>query len=279
MFYDTHTHTNFSHDSKQDPEGSCITAIEKGLRGIAFTDHADMWYYNERKTLDHIIASTDAATVFSEKYRGKLKVFRGIEVADAYFDPSVTTELVARIKPDIVIGSIHCLSYAGLEDAYSQMDFSESVMSRERLVGLMDRYFALVTEMAEGHDFDVLAHLTCPFRYVNGKYGRGLTDEEFEKPIKYILDVVIRRKIALEVNTSGLGTALNATMPSETVIRWYRELGGELVTLGSDAHSADRLANGFAETRDMLIRNGFDRAVYYENRERKNYALNDIMGE
>ena len=273
MFYDMHTHTNFSHDSKAEPEDNCLAAIDKGISGIAFTDHADMWYYNERHTLEHIISSTNRAAELREKHAGKLKVFRGIEVADAYFDPSVTAELVERIKPDVVIGSIHCLSYKGLEDAYSQMDFSESAINREKLVGLVERYFELVTDMAENHDFDVLAHLTCPFRYINGKYGRGLADGEFEKPVKHILNTVIRRKIALEINTSGMGTALNSTMPSERIIGWYRELGGELITLGSDAHASERVGNGFSEAREMLLRNGITRGVYYENRKAIPYDL------
>lgn len=273
MLFDTHTHTFFSHDSKQAPEGSCTAAIEKGLGGIAFTDHADMWYFQERKSFDCIVSSTDTAAALGEKYAGKLKVFRGVEVADAYFDRIVTDELIYHVDPDVVIGSIHCLSYKGLEDAYSQMDFSSSAISRDKLVGLVNRYFELVTEMAADHDFDVLAHLTCPFRYINGKYGRGLTDEEFEKPIKTVLDAVIRRKIALEINTSGLGTPLDATMPSELILGWYRELGGELVTLGSDAHAADRVANGFDVAREMLLRNGFTQAVYYENRKAVAYEL------
>lgn len=273
MIFDMHTHTNFSHDSKAEPEDNCLAAISKGISGLAFTDHADMWYYNERNTLEHIVSSTDKAAELGAKYSGRLKVLRGIEVADAYFDPTVTAELVERVKPDVVIGSIHCLSYKGLEDAYSQMDFSESVINREKLVGLVDRYFELVTDMAENHDFDILAHLTCPFRYINGKYGRGLTDEEFEKPIKHILDTVIRRKIALEVNTSGMGTALNDTMPSERIIGWYRQLGGELITIGSDAHASERVGNGFTETVNMLLRNGFTHAVYYENRTAIAYEL------
>lgn len=273
MLYDTHIHTHFSHDSKQEPEGVCLTAIEKGLSGVTFTDHADMWYYNERKTFEHIVASTNAAEELGKKYAKKLKVLRGIEVADAYFDPTVTEELVEKIKPDLVIGSIHCLSYKGLSDAYSQMDLSTSAISREALVGLMERYLELVTDMAENHDFDILAHLTCPFRYANGKFDRGLTDEEFEKPIKHILNTVIRRNIALEINTSGLGTALDATMPSERILAWYREAGGKLVSLGSDAHAAEKLANGFDMARDMLLRNGFTECVYYENRKPVAYSI------
>ena len=266
MFYDMHMHTHFSHDSKATPEGNCLSAIERGLLGIAFTDHADMWYYKERGTFENISKSVDAAKEMGEKFAGRLNVIRGIEVGDAYYDSMVTEELIYQIDPDVVIGSIHCLSYGGLSDAYSQMDLSSSAISRDGLVGLMDRYFELVTEMADGQGFDILAHLTCPFRYINGKYGRGLTDEEFEKPIKTVLDTVIRRNIALEINTSGIGTQMDGTMPSETVLRWYRELGGKLITLGSDAHSADRVAIGFERAREMLLRNGFTQCAYYRDR-------------
>lgn len=273
MFYDMHTHTSFSHDSGQDPEGSVLTAIQKGLSGIAFTDHADMWYYSERNTLEHIVSSVNAAAELGERYGDKIKVFRGIEVGDAYFEPAVTEELIRRISPDAVIGSIHCLSHAGLSDAYSCISFDDAVIPRENIVSLMKRYLVLVTDIAENHDIDILAHLTCPFRYINGKYRRGLTDEEFEKPIRRILDAVISRNIALEVNTSGLDTAMSATMPSEKVLSWYREMGGTLITLGSDAHSADRLANGFKETAEMLKRLGFTHCAYYENRRPKLYSI------
>jgi len=268
-----HTHTHFSHDSKQDPEGSCIAAMEKGLSGLAFSDHADMWYYNERKTLEHIVASDAAASALREKYMRKLEIIRGIEIGDAYFDPTVTSELVARIKPDMVIGSIHCLSYAGLNDAYSQMDLSENAVSHSELMRLMNKYLELVTDIAEHHDIDVLAHLTCPFRYANGKYGRKLTDTEFEQPIKNILNAVIRREIALEINTSGIGTPLNEAMPSERIVSWYRKMGGRLITLGSDAHSAERIGNGFDTAREMLLRNGFTECVYYKERTAIAYSI------
>ena len=273
MLYDMHMHTHFSHDSKADPEGNCLAAIERGLSGIAITDHADMWYYNKRNTLEHIVSSVDAAAALGEKYRGKLKVLRGIEVGDAYFDPSVTQKLIARIDPDVVIGSIHCLSYAGLKDAYSQMDLSESAISRTELVGMMNRYLELVTDIAENHDIDILAHLSCPLRYVNGKYHRGISETEFEEPIKHILNAVIRRNIALEVNTSGLVGGTGDTLPSETVLAWYKELGGKLLTLGSDAHASEKVANGFTETAAMLRKLGFTECVYYENRKAIHYTL------
>ena len=273
MLYDIHMHTHFSHDSKADPEENCLAAIEKGLSGIAFTDHADMWYYNKRNTLEHIFSSVNAAAALGEKYKGKLKVLRGIEVGDAYFDPSVTKELIARINPDVVIGSIHCLSYAGLKDAYSQMDLSEFAISREGLVGMMNRYLELVTDIAENHDIDILAHLSCPLRYMNGKYRRGISETEFEEQIKRILNAVIHRNIALEVNTSGLVNGEGDTLPSETVLAWYKALGGKLLTLGSDAHSAERVANSFDQTVTVLKKLGFTECVYYENRKAISYTL------
>ena len=266
MFYDMHTHTNHSHDSKQDPEESCLTAIKKGLRGIAITDHADMWYFNERNSWEHITNSVTDAERLNEKYKEQLRVFRGYEVADAYFDRGVTDKLINDLPCDVVIGSIHCLSYAGLSDAYSCMDFSDNVISYEKTVGVVKRYFDLLIDMAENYDYDILAHLTCPFRYINGKYGRGLRSEDFESEIKTVLRAVISRKKALEINTSGIGTPLNATMPDTPVLLWYREMGGELISLGSDAHSAERLGNGFEDVSRRLRELGFTNYAYYENR-------------
>ncbi|MBR2454195.1 MAG: histidinol-phosphatase HisJ family protein [Clostridia bacterium] len=267
MFYDTHIHSLHSHDSKQEPEGNCTAAIEKGLSGIAFTDHADMWYFKERNSWEHIRASVKNAERLNDKYKGRLRVLRGLEVADAYFDKSVTESLIAELQPDVVIGSIHCLSYKGLSDAYSCMDFSESEFSRPRLMEIMSKYFELLTDMAENEDYDILAHLSCPFRYINGKYGRGLRSEEFEEQIKTVLRAVISRSKALEINTSGLGTPFGDTMPDDVIIEWYYRLGGRLLTLGSDAHSAQRVGFGFDETAEKLREKGFTHLAYYENRQ------------
>lgn len=120
--------------------------------------------------------------------------------------------------------------------------------------------------MAEVGDFDVLAHLTCPLRYINGKYRRGLSIEPHRELITEILRTIIRREKALEVNTSGLHNFYGGLMPGREILAQYHAMGGRLITLGSDAHTADRLANGFDETVSLLKEIGFRDYCYYERR-------------
>ena len=134
----------------------------------------------------------------------------------------------------------------------------------------MDNYFRQVIRMAREDDFDILAHITCPLRYINGKYERYFTEEELEKPIREALEGIISRDIALEVNTSG---AEGRTMASDTVLRWYKDMGGKLVTLGSDTHTLARVGGGLREAVDMLKNIGFKSCVYYEKRKAFEYEL------
>ena len=90
--------------------------------------------------------------------------------------------------------------------------------------------------MAEWGQFDVLAHITYPLRYIIGDYGREINLDRFQPLIDKLFYTIIRKGIVLEVNTSGLRQKINATLPDEELLRRYYGLGGRLVTIGSDAH-------------------------------------------
>lgn len=120
--------------------------------------------------------------------------------------------------------------------------------------------------MIEKTDFDVLSHLTCPLRYINGKYQRGLDLSVFSGEIHTIFEMIIQKGIALEVNTSGIGSAFNEWMPNPSLIKLYRDMGGRLLTIGSDAHIPQNIGNAFLETKKMLSDLGFVSYCYYEKR-------------
>ena len=121
--------------------------------------------------------------------------------------------------------------------------------------------------MASHEDFDVLAHLSCPLRYINGKYRRQISIDEYQDMVEEILRVVIRRQKALEVNTSGINGVYESLMPDEQTLRRYYALGGRMLTLGSDAHAADRIGNAFGETVELLKEIGFSSYCYYQKRQ------------
>ena len=95
----------------------------------------------------------------------------------------------------------------------------------------------------------------------------------YEQAIDDILRIIVERHIALEINTSGIGSFYGEYMPYESILRKYRELGGYLITLASDAHTADRVGNGFEEAAQMLKNIGFTNAYYYKKRMPIPYAL------
>ena len=122
-------------------------------------------------------------------------------------------------------------------------------------------------------DMDVLTHLTCPLRYIVGKYGLRVDMTEYEAEIDEILQIAVSRHLALEINTSGIGSFYGEYMPYESILRAFRDKGGYLITLASDAHTADRVGNGFAEAAAMLKQIGFRNAYYYKQRMPIPYTL------
>ena len=124
-----------------------------------------------------------------------------------------------------------------------------------------------VKEMAERTEINAASHLTCPLRYINGKYKRGLDVSLFAKEIDEILAVLTERGIALEVNTSGIGTPFNDFMPDYEIVKRYYKMGGRLITIGSDAHISKNIANGFNNAAEMLESIGFLCYYYYRQGE------------
>ena len=109
-------------------------------------------------------------------------------------------------------------------------------------------------------------HLTCPLRYINGKYGRDIDISEFNTYINTILKNIISRNIALEIKTSGLNTPFNELMPNISIIKHYKELGGHLITVAGDAHVPQNIGSGFTQTIKILKTLGFDSYYYFKKR-------------
>lgn len=263
--YDFHMHTKNSVDSKQTIDEICASAIEKGLRGIAVCDHVDMWFYHNLGTYDAIQTCISEVKAAKEKYGDRLEIFQGVEMAEYLYDAENAKILLNSCDWDVVLGSVHSVRFEEIDDSYSRIDFS--TMAKEKIITFLREYFAHVMEMIEETDFDVLTHLTCPLRYINGKYDRNIDVLLFEKEIRAIFARIIEKRIALEVNTSGVGDRFGELMPSIPLLALYREMGGELLTIGSDAHVPHRVGNAIADTKDILRKLGFSTYCYYRNRK------------
>ena len=263
--YDTHIHTNNSPDSKQSIDTVCTTAIEKGLSAITISDHAEVSLFHLFDFHKLIKGSINDVQMAQKKYGNKIKILQGIEISEFFWDEEKLKGFLSLADYDIILGSVHRVDCIEHTDTYSHVVMSDT--SEENLHIFLKIYFDDMVRMTENYDFDILTHLTVPLRYVNGKYGRGIDISRYDDTIRKILRMVIDKGIALEVNTSGLDTPIDCTFPDDKYIRWYKEMGGELVTIASDAHSSDRVGYGFDRAKKMLKEIGFDGYYYYEKRK------------
>ena len=272
MIYDTHTHSTNS-DGRQSVDEMCLSAIEKGVRGIALTDHADMNFYEERNTLQRMTQSISDIGVAKEKYKGKLDVFCGVELGEYLYAPENAKKILNLTKYDVILCSVHYLPQARWPQPYNRIPFHEDITDEE-LTEYLRLYFQLLSQTIDAFDFDVLAHITCPVRYMTGRYERVTDVMMFEDQIREVLKKIIDRNIALEFNTGGLYEKLHyCNIQNEEIFPLYKSLGGRLITLGSDAHSTGSVANQFDHTIAQLKSYGFDAYHYYENRIAKEIKI------
>ena len=263
MMADLHTHTLFSFDG--DPaatvDAMCESAIAKGLTHLAITDHCDI-----NGEIEGLYAVLDKDAVFAAvngakaKYADRLTVLFGIELGQATQYPAEARTLLQKYPYDIVLGSLHNL--AGTPDFYymsnPEPDFPAPQMrdmTDDEIHALFDRMLDETLQLLEFEGIHVLAHLTYMHRYVL-QAGKALDFSRFTQKLTHVFKKMIQNGVALELNTSTLQRT-GITMPGGELLQLYHRCGGRLISLGSDAHVPDRIAEGFEAASALLLDCGF----------------------
>lgn len=270
MILDCHMHTLFSPDAKNSVEEMVKTAIDKGLKICGLSDHCecnrfyDKEYYSfeERGSYGNkklAEKSLESILECKEKIKGHIKLLAGVELGQGTFDKKSAQIVTQNKNYDYIIGSMHQIP--NMEDFCCLDPRTYDIRNALRL------YFIEVHKMCCEIDFDVLAHLTYPIRYIEGDYKIKVDISEFDEIIEQIFLENIRRNHALEINTSGLRQKYGKTFPEIKYVKWYRELGGEHITFGSDAHCVKDLAYGIDVAEEMAKTAGFKYAAYFEKRQ------------
>jgi len=264
-YYDMHVHSHNSHDSNSKISDIVKHCIEKNISAVAITDHCDVQYFIEQNAEEKIKKSVEEVIAANDKFKGKVEILRGIEIGEGIWDEENAMSILNKYEYDVVIGSVHAVRYKNYRDPYSCIDFSE--LSLQETDEYLDKYFDEVWEMLHKIPCDIMAHLTCPLRYINGKYHRGVNLLKYREKILKILKYIIDNKISMEINTSGVCNEEVEFMPEEWIIKEFGDLGGELVTIGSDAHIPEKVAGDFSKAVEILRKHGFTKYYYYKNRE------------
>jgi len=259
---DIHAHSNLS-DGSDTPEEMLAEAARKGLKVFALTDHFDM----EREA-GHVMRGAGTESAYEklikvrESNNTPVKFIAGIEVGQAHRYIGEARERLGKRQYDYILCSCH--SIRGKDDFYylrnrEDVDFDE----------LFRQYLSELLEICEVGDefggFDSLAHLTYPLRYIKGISNMSF----FKKEIDEIFRVMIKKNIALEINGQAINHEYGRLTPELPETARYRELGGRLITVGSDCHSTKLIGSGIAECIAAAKSAGFAEYAYYEKREAK----------
>ena len=261
-YYDMHVHTAFSGDSRADPYLVADEAVKKGLGGLCITDHVDFDYPVE---LD-ISFDVDMASYFTEllalkkNYEDVLDVRIGIELG---LQTHITEKLKAFVETysqlDFIIGSSHIVNG---RDPY----YPEYFEGRTQKAAYLE-YFESVLENVRIFDgFDVYGHLDYIVRYGPEK-NKDYSYTEYADIIDEILRQLIERGKGIELNTAGYRYGLGQPNPCEDIVKRYRELGGEIITLGSDAHEPKDVGSGFAAACGILKSAGIKYIASFRKRK------------
>ena len=264
---DQHTHSNFSTDSEATPESMIQGAIHSGLTQLTLTDHMDLDYPGT--TIEKPLFEFNTADYFAtlaplkEKYSDKLYLGIGIELGLRPGREDLNKQmrkLLADYSFDFVLGSVHLLDN---DDPYY-----ESYWQGRSAKDILTKYFNdMLTSLKEYDDFDYLGHLDYLIRYIPPFCGdKDYVFKEYREVIDNIFKLLIDKNKALEINTAGLIKGLPCFHPKLEVLKRYFELGGELITIGSDGHSPDKIATEFAKTEDLLKSCGAKGYYVYKKR-------------
>jgi len=261
--YNSHIHTEVSPDCFESGASLAQAALSAGFDGISITDHCAGSNYISYNSYDLAKNTVKTAKALQKEYEGRLEVFKGIELEEMFWSPEYIQRIVDSFDFDIVLASVHKVSKCPTRAYFSRIDFSKFLAEDIRTYA--GWYLDDVYETVKSCDFDVLAHLTIIERYIRGKYGRDFSFMPFMDRIDEILKLLIQRGKALEVNTSESFNI--GLMPNSEILKRYRSLGGELVTIGTDAHKPQQVSTGFDLAVDTLKTCGFKYYVYYKNRK------------
>ncbi|ADL42182.1 histidinol phosphate phosphatase HisJ family [Caldicellulosiruptor obsidiansis OB47] len=259
--FDYHIHSNFSSDSNMSMEDAVKKAIELNLDEIAFTDHMDLLYPSVSYPVWDINYEDYMNEFYSikEKYSNKIKIKLGSEVGLQPHSIEKSLEILNSYSFDFVIASTHVVDFQDLADGV----FYQEKAKQQAYI----RYFEETLNLIKSFDkFCVYGHLDIVKRY--GDYeNKDLDKEEYWDLIDEILKLLILKGKGIEVNTSGFRYGLGMPHPEYKIIKRFYELGGEIITLGSDAHSTEYIAYMFSYTVDMLKSIGFKYLTKFENLE------------
>jgi histidinol-phosphatase (PHP family) len=253
--FDFHIHSSVSFDGKATPEALVRAAEKAGLREICFTDHIDE---DPRGIItDRVYNVKDYNAGYDHLCSDKLKIRLGFEFGLLDDNRASFRNHLSQRHYDFVLGSIH---FAANEDIYYGPYWdSRNLFQGER------QYFEDMLRCVELHnDFDVLAHMTYISKAKSNPYHTPVKLEEHRDVIAAVMETLIKKGKGMEINTSGVDSC-GAFLPTEDFLRLFKDLGGQIVAVGSDTHTTERVGQ-YTDRVCAMLKDIFGYVCTFEDR-------------
>ncbi|MEE0955159.1 MAG: histidinol-phosphatase HisJ family protein [Eubacterium sp.] len=263
MIADSHVHTSFSTDSDTPMEAQVRAALSKGMKDICFTDHYDMDYPGGEFELDTEGYLMEIESM-RKRFGDRIRIRAGVEIG---LKPDLGKKISDYLRKwpfDYAIGSLHLIDNV---DPYYRDSFPGTDEEMYRL------YFKRMLEcLQKTEGYRSVGHLDYIVRYGYTRE-KNYSYKAFQDVIDPVLEEMVKRDLALEVNTAGFKYGLPFPNPHPDIIRRFRELGGRRITLGSDAHEPKYVGYCFEQTADLVQECGFEAVSVFCGREEELVGL------
>ncbi len=264
---DYHVHS-ISPDTNIPMEEMCQAAIEKNIEEIIFTDHYELYSNGvTRPSFCEEYLQSYIATLKKcrKEYKNRIEVKSGIELGQYHLDESRGRYIIKQQDIDYINGSIHKID---------NVDLSQLVYTENTTRQITKKYFEQLLCMVKTGDYDCIGHFDLYKRHAPNKDLLNI-NEEFESIIKEILERIVDRGKGIEINTSGLRKNAEC-MPSDFILKKYKQVGGEIITVGSDAHHPNDIGNGIMQGYKLMKQHGFEKVARYDKRKVSYVCLNEM---
>lgn len=246
---DYHMHSTFSSDANDTPAAMCRRALALGLTEIALTEHAE-WINGWRGFPEPDAYFAAVAQCQAEFAPQGLTVRSGVELGNPHEHSQGVAALLDAYPFDVKVASLHWL--------YGENIHLPACFAGRHPDDVYADYFAALGQMAADSDADIIAHFDR-ILWCGTAIGARFDLARLEDVVREALTTIAWRGQALELNTRYLAETPQWHGPLVTMLRWFRESGGQRVVVNSDAHSAAQMGLNASLALDLLLEAGFDR--------------------
>lgn len=268
--YDFHIHSEYSVDSNSSMEDLVIAAIKNNLKSICFTDHVD--FNSTKQNIDFVFRTSDYFRNVNQvkyKYKKDIEILAGVEIGMQPHLFDKYNRFLENNHFDFVLMAIHSVNKIDIH--------GEKFTKDKDPIDAITEYYNDIYACIEGfNNFDILAHIDYIDRYFDN-YNSMPKLDEYLPLVEKILKLIIKNGKGIEVNTSGIRYGLDYFHPKKSILKLYKDLGGEIITIGSDAHSIENVGHCYKTAERMLRDLGFKYIHIFKDRKRFPININPFI--